>query len=79
MADHEHTLTKLSVDISSADDAMTAVVNWTAAGETYKVTLPAVSHDEMRQILARIGYALSGDPELTRIVGGNAFTVGLIR
>lgn len=79
MADHEFSLTKLSVDVSNVDDAMTAVVNWTVAGETYKVTAPAVSGDEIRQLLARLGYAVSRHPLATALVGGDTFTVELIK
>lgn len=89
MADHEFVLEKLSIDVSNAnadpedpDPAnpanMTAVVNWTVAGETYKVTLPAMLHDEIRQLLSRFDYEIARHKTATTLVGGDAFTVELI-
>ncbi len=84
MADHVYALTKLSVDVSCPDvpdpeDAtMTSVVNFTVAGETYKVTVPAVPHDQLRQLLSRLGYAVARDQRAAKLAGGSTFTVDLI-
>ncbi|KKL77692.1 hypothetical protein LCGC14_2032330 [marine sediment metagenome] len=79
MADFEYALTKLSIDVSRpADDTTTAVVNFTVAGETYKVTVPAVPHDQIRQLLSRIGYAVSRDQLAPKLAGGDTFSVELI-
>ena len=78
MADHEFSLTKLSVEVSNAEDKLTAVINFTVADETYKVTLPDSPHDDIRQFLSRLGYAVSRSHQATDLVGGDSFTVDLI-
>ena len=81
MADYEYELTKLSVTVSNNRDAaalLTLVVEWTVADETYKVTLPATPHDQIRQTLARLSYAVSSDQLASKLAGGDSFTVDLI-
>ena len=79
MADHEYTLTKLSVVVSNADGKMTAEINFTKGGETFKVTAADIPHDEIRGLLTRLRAGISDHPQIARLVGSDAFAVELIR
>ncbi len=78
MADHEYTITKLSVTVSNEDDKMTAVINFTKGSETFKVTASDIPHDEIRGLLTRLRSGIDNHPQVATLVGSDEFTVELI-
>ena len=82
MADHEFTLTRLSIDVANTGDGidrkMTAIISFTSAVETWQITLPDMLHDEIRHLLAQFQRGVSGDRVVAGLVESENFTVNLI-
>ena len=82
MADFTFTLTKLSVHCVSSGDGMsrkmTATVSFTKGGETFDVVMPDMLHDEMRDVMNQVQYALSVETYPSGLAEGEDFTVELI-
>ena len=83
MADVEYTLSALSIDISRGgtvdDPTMTIVLNYTARGTTYEITAPDILNDDIRDLLTRVGFAVSNERVFSLLTGGDDFITNLIR
>ena len=82
MADYEFTLTQLSVTVASSgeegSEQMTATIDFTKAGETFKVTLPDMLHDKLRRILAQLMRSVSVEAHAATLTEAENFTTDLI-
>lgn len=82
MADHEFTLTALSVRVVSSGEDMarkvTVTVNFTKAGDTFKVTLPEMLHDNVRQILSQFMRDISVETHAAVLTESDNFITNLL-
>ncbi len=82
MADHEFTLSKLSVNFSRSNEGANRktaiVVNFTAADETWEITLPPMLHDELRHLISQFQREISNEREAALLSGSDNFTVVLL-
>lgn len=82
MANHEFTLTALSIDSASTGEGgnreMAITISFTTAGETWKLVLPSMLHDELRRLISQIQREISLERYAASLTESESFTTGLI-
>lgn len=83
MADHEFTLTALSIDSANAGEEnnreMALTISFTAGGETWKIVIPSMLHDELRHLTSQIQREISRDQHAASLAESETFTTELIK